>query len=199
MESRVSSLKRQLDQKWRAVDDFEIAVKRLQTKREEWRGRFQIKDGELEAAKVSVIRRCEFADPQARNAELAQQISSTRTSSPTASSSQLRSLTERATAAERRAAHANNQLAALEARIAELQSKAGLAENKWEARVKEYENRLRIAGEKIKTEKQGGKERAVQLESQVRDLERQVNDAKRRNQRAEGVVASAAHLMQDDH
>lgn len=45
---------------------------------------------------------------------------------------------------------------------------AGRAEDKWEARVKEYENRLRIAGEKIKTEKQGGKERAVQLEQQVR-------------------------------
>jgi hypothetical protein len=52
--------------------------------------------------------------------------------------------------------------------MAELQGKSGLAENKWEARVKEYENRLRVAGEKIKTEKQGGKERALQLEAQVR-------------------------------
>ena len=43
-----------------------------------------------------------------------------------------------------------------------------MAEGKWEARVREYENRLKIAGEKIKTEKQGGKERAAQLESQVR-------------------------------
>ena len=49
-----------------------------------------------------------------------------------------------------------------------MQQRAGQAENKWEARVKEYENRLRIAGEKIKTEKQGGKERAIQLEGQIR-------------------------------
>jgi hypothetical protein len=56
----------------------------------------------------------------------------------------------------------------LEAKLAEIQSKAGKAEDKWEARVREYENRLRVAGEKIKTEKQGGKERALQLEGQVR-------------------------------
>jgi len=56
----------------------------------------------------------------------------------------------------------------LEQKLAELQGKSGQAENKWETRVKEYENRLRIAGEKIKTEKQGGKERARELEEQVR-------------------------------
>ena len=64
--------------------------------------------------------------------------------------------------------NATNQLALLEQKLAELQARSGQAENKWEARVKEYENRLRIAGEKIKTEKQGGKERARELESQVR-------------------------------
>jgi peptidoglycan hydrolase CwlO-like protein len=83
-------------------------------------------------------------------------------------STHLRSLTERALSAEKRAQHASNQLGQLEAKLAEVQGRAGKAEDKWEARVKEYENRLRIAGEKIKTEKQGGKERAMQLESQVR-------------------------------
>lgn len=52
--------------------------------------------------------------------------------------------------------------------MAEIQARAGQAEDKWAARVREYENRLKIAGEKIKTEKQGGKERALQLEGQVR-------------------------------
>lgn len=129
----------------------------------------------------------------------------------------------------------------LEAKLAEIQSKAGRAEDKWEARVREYENRLRVAGEKIKTEKQGGKERALQLEGQVRwvpfplyvtpfhicfgshnstsnthdprsisflswlsflravltnrELERQVDSARRRNTKAEGIVATASHLM----
>lgn len=85
-------------------------------------------------------------------------------------SSSLRSLTERATSAEKRAQTATNQLALLEARIAEVQQKAGTAEDKWEARVREYENRLRVAGEKIKTEKQGGKERARELEARVRSV-----------------------------
>ena len=60
----------------------------------------------------------------------------------------------------------------MEARLAEVQAKAGQAEDRWAARVKEYENRLRIAGEKIKTEKQGGKERARQLEDQLRYVPR---------------------------
>lgn len=63
---------------------------------------------------------------------------------------------------------ATNQLAQLEERAAEIQARSGVADKKWEERVREYENRLRIAGEKIKTEKQGGKERVMQLEGYVR-------------------------------
>jgi hypothetical protein len=43
-----------------------------------------------------------------------------------------------------------------------------MAVNKWEARVREYEKRLREAGEMIKVEKQGGKERVAELEQQLR-------------------------------
>lgn len=43
-----------------------------------------------------------------------------------------------------------------------------VAESKWDVRVREYESRLKLAEEKVKSEKQGGKERAAQLESQVR-------------------------------
>lgn len=106
---------------------------------------------------------------QSRNADLSRQLKSAPTSgSGGADAAQVRSLTERATSAEKRAQNAANQLALLESRLAEVQSRAGAAESKWEARVREYESRLKIAGEKIKTEKQGGKERAMQLESQVR-------------------------------
>jgi len=95
-------------------------------------------------------------------------LSGVKASASSTDSTQVRSLTERALSAEKRTSRANNQLEQLEAKLAELQSRAGQAEDKWAARVKEYENRLRIAGEKIKTEKQGGKERARQLEEQVR-------------------------------
>jgi TolA-binding protein len=98
-------------------------------------------------------------------------LSSERAGSSTTSNStstHLRTLTERAEKAERRAQKGTDQLAQLEAKVAEMQQRTGQAENKWEARVREYENRLRIAGEKIKTEKQGGKERAMQLEGQIK-------------------------------
>ncbi|OWT40032.1 hypothetical protein C362_02530 [Cryptococcus neoformans Bt1] len=182
VDKRMASLKRQLEEKWRTLDQFEAAVKKLELTKREWRSKFAIKEGELQAVQV-------------RNNELHSQISSLKSDTISGSSSQLRSLTERAVAAEKRAQTASNQLASLEERLAEYQTRYSQAENKWEARVKEYENRLRIAGEKIKTEKQGGKERAVQLEAQVRELEKQVQEARKRNQRAEGVVASAAHLL----
>ncbi|WVQ72827.1 hypothetical protein IAR50_002388 [Cryptococcus sp. DSM 104548] len=182
VDQRVSSLKRQLEQKWRTLDQFEASVKKLEITKREWRSKFALKEGELDALK-------------SRNAELSSQLSTLKTGSSTESSSQLRSLSERAQAAEKRAQTASNQLAALEERLAEYQGRYGQAESKWEARVKEYENRLRIAGEKIKTEKQGGKERAMQLEAQVRELEKQVHEAQKRNQRVEGVVASAGHLL----
>lgn len=88
------------------------------------------------------------------------------------SNSHIRSLTDRAERAEKRAQSATNQLAQLEERMATMQAKTGVADDKWEARVREYENRLRIAGEKIKTEKQGGRERAMQLEGQIRSVYR---------------------------
>nr|KIR49936.1 hypothetical protein I312_01030 [Cryptococcus bacillisporus CA1280] len=182
VDQRMASLKRQVEEKWRTLDQFETAVKKLELTKREWRSKFAVKEGELQAV-------------QARNNELSSQISSLKSDTATGSSSQIRSLTERAIAAEKRAQTASNQLASLEERLAEYQTRYGQAESKWEARVKEYENRLRIAGEKIKTEKQGGKERALQLEAQVRELEKQVQEARKRNQRAEGVVASAAHLL----
>ncbi|KAL1412952.1 hypothetical protein Q8F55_000701 [Vanrija albida] len=185
MDQKMASMKRQLDAKWRALDSFEASVKKLELARAQWRSKYSLKDGELEASK-------------ARNAELQKEISSLRASSSASDavpSTQVRLLTERAQTAEKRANQAAQSVAQLEQRLSDIQSRSGQAETKWEARVKEYETRLRAAGEKIKAEKQGGKERAVQLEAQVRDLERQVELTKKRNQRAEGVVATAAHLM----
>jgi hypothetical protein len=110
----------------------------------------------------------EPTNTQSRTTDLNRQLTSTTSTHSLNDTAQIKTLTDRALSAEKRANHASNQLAMLEAKLAEIQSKAGKAEDKWEARVREYENRLRVAGEKIKTEKQGGKERALQLEGQVR-------------------------------
>jgi len=110
----------------------------------------------------------DLTNTQSRTSDLNRQLTSTTSTHSLNDTAQIKTLTDRALSAEKRANHSSNQLAMLEAKLAEIQSKAGKAEDKWEARVREYENRLRVAGEKIKTEKQGGKERALQLEGQVR-------------------------------
>ena len=46
------ALKKQLEHKWRALDNFEASVKKLELTRMQWRSKYSIKDGELEAAKV---------------------------------------------------------------------------------------------------------------------------------------------------
>lgn len=154
MEQKMGSLKRQLDAKWRALDGFEASVKKLELARTQWRTKYAAKEGELEAAK-------------ARCAELQKEVTDARAAAGgTEDAALLRSLTERAQAAEKRATQARNDVSQLEARLSEIQNRSSRAEEKWEARVKEYENRLRIANEKVKTEKQGGKERVLQLEKE---------------------------------
>ena len=44
------------------------------------------------------------------------------------------------------------------------------ADNKWEARVKEYESRLKAAEEGVKRERQGSKESVAQLENNIKSV-----------------------------
>lgn len=43
-----------------------------------------------------------------------------------------------------------------------------MADNKWDARVKEYEARLKAAEERVKRERQGSKERVAELENNIK-------------------------------
>jgi len=52
--------------------------------------------------------------------------------------------------------------------MAAMNQKTTAADSKWEARVKEYETRLRTAEEKVKRERQGYKERVLELENQIK-------------------------------
>lgn len=63
---------------------------------------------------------------------------------------------------------ANNQLLQHEEKISALNQKTTVADTKWEARVKEYEARLKAAEEKYKRERQGSKERVLELETQIK-------------------------------
>ena len=55
-----------------------------------------------------------------------------------------------------------------EEKLAAVNQKTVLADNKWEARVKEYEARLKAAEERVKRERQGSKERVLELENSLK-------------------------------
>lgn len=61
-----------------------------------------------------------------------------------------------------------NQLLLSEEKISNINQKTTTADQKWEARVKEYETRLKAGEEKYKRERQGAKERVLELENQMR-------------------------------
>lgn len=115
------------------------------------------------------MRRCFPVDPvdQTTNSELQAIINSNRKPG-TGDSMEIRALTARANNAERRVVNLQNQVLASEEKITAMNQKTTVADNKWEIRVKEYEARLKQAEEKVKRERQGGKERALELETQAR-------------------------------
>lgn len=171
---RLAEVKKQLEFRWKQLDRFESSVKALAEVKHTWRRKYNAKEGELEAAKAT-------------NAELTTQISSLRRQ-PTSDSSEIRALTARATNAERRLTNAQNQLAATEERINSMNEKTASADTKWEARVREYEARLKAAEERVKRERQGGKERIGELEANIAKLQRQLDQANRRNSQLGDIV-----------
>jgi len=63
-----------------------------------------------------------------------------------------------------------NQLLLSEEKMANVNQRTASADQKWEARVKEYETRLKAGEEKYKRERQGAKERVLELENQIRSV-----------------------------
>lgn len=84
------------------------------------------------------------------------------------STTELKAISTRNATLERRLANAQNQLAAYDEKMESARVKMSTAETRWDARVKEYERIIKAGEEKVKSEKQGGKERAAQLEGQLR-------------------------------
>lgn len=116
---------------------------------------------------MSTVRRLNLGILQATSAELVQQLATARRPAQ-GDSQEIRTLLSRAVNAEKRLVVANNQLLQHEEKISNLNQKTSTADTKWEARVKEYEARLKAAEEKYKRERQGSKERALELENQVK-------------------------------
>ncbi|KAF8265287.1 hypothetical protein EI94DRAFT_1736213 [Lactarius quietus] len=172
---KLSEIRKSLDHRWRQLDKFETSVKQCADTKTTMRRKLNVKEGELEAAKTSL-------------SDLTAQLAILKRPAP-GDSNEVKALMTRANNAERRLANAQNQLAAAEEKMASMNQKTTVADSKWEARVKEYENRLRAAEEKVKRERQGYKERVLELENQIRSLQRQRELADKRNQQLADIEA----------
>ncbi|CAL1703091.1 unnamed protein product [Somion occarium] len=173
---KLNDMKKQLEARWKQLDRFENSVKTLAEAKLQWKKKMGAKEGEIEALKAT-------------NAELQSAVSSKKAGP--VDPMEMRSLTVRAQNAERRLTNVLNQLAASEEKMAAMNLKIAAADSKWEARVKEYEARSRIAEEKLKRERQGGKERASELETQVKAYLRQIELAQKRIQQLNEIIETA--------
>ncbi|KAF8504365.1 hypothetical protein F5888DRAFT_1655142 [Russula emetica] len=176
---KLSEIRKSLDQRWRQLDKFEISVKQFADTKSTWRRKLSTKEGELEAAKTTL-------------SDVTSQLAILKRPTP-GDSNEVKTLMIRVNNAERRLANAQNQLAAAEEKMAAMNQKTTAADNKWEARVKEYEARLRTAEEKVKRERQGYKERVLELETQIKSLQRQRELAEKRNHQLADIEAKVPH------
>ncbi|KAG0701548.1 hypothetical protein DFH29DRAFT_925819 [Suillus ampliporus] len=171
---KLTEMRRQLDTRWKQIDKFESSVKAYGEAKATWRRKFTAKEGEIEGLKTT-------------NAELTSQIVTARR--PTQGDSQeIKTLLSRAVNAEKRLVVVQNQLLLSEEKISNINQKTSTADQKWEARVKEYEARLKAGEEKYKRERQGAKERVLELENQMRSLERQNDLAQKRSAQLDNVA-----------
>jgi len=167
-------MQKQIDKYFKQIDVFEKTVKTTMEIKHTWRRKYMMKEGELEALKRS-------------NIELNSHLSIIKTA-PSAKDSEIKSITTRALNAERRFTNSQNQLAAEEEKSNFYQNKLTIAERKWDARVKEYEARIKAGDERVKRERQGGKERAGELENHNKVLQKQLEQTKRHSARLSDIV-----------
>ncbi|KAI0260781.1 hypothetical protein BC834DRAFT_831290 [Gloeopeniophorella convolvens] len=172
---KMNEIRKSLDHRWRQLDKFETSVKSYADTKTTWRRKLSAKEGELEAVKSTL-------------SELTSQLTALKRPAP-GDSNEVKALLARANNAERRLTNAQNQLAAAEEKMATMNQKTTVADGKWEARVREYETRLRAAEEKVKREKQGYKERVLELENQIKSLQRQKDIADKRSQQLTDLEA----------
>ncbi|KAI1785614.1 hypothetical protein LXA43DRAFT_1036902 [Ganoderma leucocontextum] len=173
---KLTDMRKQLDLRWKQIDKFEASVKTLAEAKAVWRKKLSAKEGELEAL-------------QATNAALQAHVVTRKGSQ--GDSMEIRALTARVQNAERRAINFQNQLLQSEEKLSVVNQRTTVADNKWEARVKEYETRLKVAEERVKRERQGGKERASELDKELKSLQRQLELASKRTSTLNEIIENA--------
>ncbi|KAH7317493.1 hypothetical protein B0J17DRAFT_724337 [Rhizoctonia solani] len=168
---KIQDLNKSLESRMKGLDKFEVSLKTISEARQGWRKKLIVKEGELDALR-------------AHNDELGIQLRQLRRSSSgegVQANTEIKSLLARVQNAERRLQNAQNQLAAAEEKFTQQSERNSNSELRWEARVKEYEARVKAAEEKVKRERQGAKERTIELENAIRTLERQLERERKRS------------------
>ncbi|KAG2118248.1 hypothetical protein BD769DRAFT_1304029, partial [Suillus cothurnatus] len=140
------------DVRWKQIDKFESSVKVYGETKVMWRRKFTAKEGENEGLKL-----WEFIQyPPSANVFV----------TPTQGNSQeTETLLSHALNAEKCLKVVQNQFLLSEEKILNINQKTTAADQKWKARVKEYETRLKAGEKKHKRERQGAKDRMLKLKN----------------------------------
>ncbi|CEH17933.1 Extracellular matrix glycoprotein Laminin subunits alpha and gamma [Ceraceosorus bombacis] len=158
-----SALKRQQDSKFRQLDRCEVSIKTASDKSNAWRARMVAKQSELDLAKTTA-------------AELQTQLTSFKTRSNLASTgenSKMSDLTSRAMIAERKLKKAQDDLHQCNERLVEEKKKSAEDQGNSSAQIKELKMRYKKLEERLKSERQGAKERVSELEAEMKRLKQQ--------------------------
>ncbi|KAG9014667.1 hypothetical protein FRB94_011845 [Tulasnella sp. JGI-2019a] len=176
---KLAELKRQLDGRWKQLDKFESSVKTALENKDKWRRKYQVAQGELKTSK-------------ANNLELnAMSKRGDHVSPGEPSTSDLKAMATRVANAERRATHAQNLLLTKEEQANAQLDKYQAAEEKWAARVAEYERREKHALEKFKNERQGGKETVQALQNEIEVLKGELDRRRKQEVQLDAILEPA--------
>lgn len=145
--AKMSELKKSLDAKWKQLDKFETTVKSLAEAKQGWKRKFAMKEGEIDALK-------------SLKDKLESELSALKRPIP-GETIELKALRARADNSDKRLTNVLNQLASAEQWKGDMQAK-------WDARVKEYETRIKAADERVKRERQGAKESRAEQENRLK-------------------------------
>ncbi|KAG8903325.1 hypothetical protein FRB99_003428 [Tulasnella sp. 403] len=153
-----SSLNKRMGDKWKEVDKFEIGLKTLAEKHTALRKKLYVKEGELEAAKMTISE---------QSAQITHLERSGSGGLGKMTAAELKGVSTRVANLERRNTHMQNIVLKKDEQMTAQAEQSRANEEKWASRVKEYERLRQLDLEKLKQEKQGAKEAMSTMQKEI--------------------------------
>ncbi|TIB90893.1 hypothetical protein E3Q06_00136 [Wallemia mellicola] len=175
--TKFASLRKQVEGKWKQIDGLESSVKSASEVHKQWRMKSNEKSREVDELKHQYN-------------DLMTQLASAKSRAGQSSndSTEIKSLTARATTAERKLNITQNQLTQVENKLVEARNKIIDSDNKWSTRAKEFETKMKAAEDKVRRERLGAKDRVTDLEKNIENLNKQIEGATKRNTTIQGLT-----------